>query len=38
MATRTFKAPNGIELTLSSKELESSHLALAEVLLELARK
>ena len=36
MATRTFKAPNGIELTLSSKELESSHLALAEVLLELA--
>ncbi len=36
MATRTIKAPNGIELTLSSKELEPSDLVLAEVLLELA--
>ena len=36
MATRTIKAPNGIELTLSSKDLEPGDLALAEVLLELA--
>ena len=36
MATRTFKIPNGAELTLSSDELEPSDLALAEVLLELA--
>jgi hypothetical protein len=36
MATRTFKIPNGAELTLSSDELEPSDLALAQVLLELA--
>jgi hypothetical protein len=36
MATRTIKIPNGVELTLSSKELEPGDLALAEVLLELA--
>ena len=36
MATRTFKTPNGAELTLSSDELEPSDLALAQVLLELA--
>ena len=36
MATRTLKAPNGAKLTLSSEALDSSHLALAEVLLELA--
>ena len=35
MATRTIKIPNGVELTLSSKELEPGDLALAEVLLEL---
>jgi hypothetical protein len=34
--TQTIKAPNGIELTLSSKDLEPGDLALAEVLLELA--
>ena len=31
MATRTFKIPNGAELTLSSDELEPSDLALAQV-------
>jgi hypothetical protein len=36
MATRTFKIPNGAELTLSSDELEPSDLTLAQVLLELA--
>ena len=36
MAIRTFKIPNGAELTLSSEELEPSDLALAQVLLELA--
>ena len=36
MATRTFKIPNGAELTLSSDELEPSDLALVQVLLELA--
>lgn len=36
MATRTIKIPNGVELTLPSKELEPGDLALAEVLLELA--
>ena len=36
MATRTIKAPNDTELTLSSEELEPGDLALAEVLLELA--
>ena len=36
MASRTFKIPNGVELTLSSDELEPGELAVAEVLLELA--
>ena len=35
MTSRTFKTPNGVQLTLSSDALEPGELALAEVLLEL---
>ncbi len=36
MAIRTFRTPNGNEITLSSDELSAGDLAVAEILLEMA--
>jgi hypothetical protein len=36
MATRTIKAPNGADITLSSDGLRDEDLAIAEILLEMA--